>query len=285
MARFIPDAKSLNWVIVSPHRALRPGEEIRKKKKTWKRICPFCPKSPVLAEDEVFRLTAGGKLWKVFVVKNKYPITDIAEVIILSPDHKKDFDKLSVEQVEYVLQTYRQRYQTYSQLGQVLIFHNFGEASGASVEHPHSQLVVIPNQVGFKPLSVEPVFNVVEETEEFIVYCPEFSQWPYEVWIAPRGWGRTFGEISDQEIKELAPLLKKTVASLKELFPKLAYNFYIYPGRTWYLRIIPRLVEREGWNWGQGLTSILLIPKKRRRRSKRFLKKLKSDTIDGYKWG
>lgn len=276
MARFIPDAKSLNWVIVSPHRALRPGEEVRKKKKTWKKTCPFCPKSPVLAEDEVFRLTAGGKLWKVFVVKNKYPITDIAEVIILSPDCKKDFDKLSAEHIEYVLDTYRQRYQTHSQLGQVLIFHNFGEASGASVEHPHSQLVVIPNQVGFKPLSVEPVFNVVEETRDFIVYCPEFSQWPYEVWIAPRGWGRTFGEISDQEIEGLAPLLKKTVASLKQLFPKLAYNFYIYPGRTWYLRVIPRLVEKGGVELGTGIDVNIVDPKEAALEIKKVFEKIKT---------
>lgn len=260
MARFVPDANSLRWVIISPHRALRPGEEI-KRKEAWKRRCPFCPKSPILAEDEVFRLTAGGKLWKVFVVRNKYPITDIAEVIILSPDHKKDFDELPVEQVEYVFQTYRQRYQAHSQVGQVFIFHNFGEEAGASVEHPHSQLAVIPNQVSFKPLSVEPIFNVIEETENFIVYCPEFSQWPYEVWIDPRGWGRTFGQISDEEIKELAPLLKKTIVSLKKLFPKLAYNFYIYPGRSWYLRIIPRLIEKGGVELGTGIHVNIVDPK------------------------
>lgn len=276
MARFIPDAKSLKWVVVSPHRALRPGESISKKKKSWKKKCPFCPESPVLAEDEVFRLTARGKLWKVFVVKNKYPITDIAEVIILGPDCKKDFDKLSAEEVEYVLQTYRQRYQTHGKFGQVFIFHNFGEEAGASVEHPHSQLIVIPDQVGFKPLSVEPVFNVIEEAEDFIVYCPEFSQWPYEVWIAPRGWGRTFGEISDKEIKELAPLLKKAIISLKKLFPKLAYNFYIYPGRSWYLRIIPRLIEKGGMELGTGIHVNIVDPKQAASDIKKVFGKIKT---------
>ena len=274
MARFVPDTKTLRWVIISPHRALRPGEEL-KKRKAWKKRCPFCPKSPVLAEDEVFRLVAGGKLWKVFVVRNKYPITDIAEVIILSPDHKKDFDKLSVEHVAYVLQTYRQRYRVHSKIGQVFIFHNFGEAAGASVEHPHSQLVVIPNQVSIKPLSVEPIFNVIQESENFIVYCPEFSQWPYEVWIAPRGWGRTFGETTDEEIKELAPILKRTIVSLKKLFPKLSYNFYIYPGRSWYLRIIPRLVERGGVELGTGIHVNIVDPKQAATEIKQVFEKIK----------
>ena len=274
MARFVPDTRTLRWVIISPHRALRPGEDI-KKKKAWKKHCPFCPKSLVLAEDEVYRLTAGGKLWKVFVVRNKYPITDIAEVIILSPDCKKDFDKLSVEHVEYVLQTYRQRYQVHGKIGQVFIFHNFGEASGASVEHPHSQLVVIPNQVSIKPLSVEPIFNVIQESENFILYCPEFSQWPYEVWIAPRSWGRTFGEITSEEIKELAPILKRTIASLKKLFPKLSYNFYIYPGRSLYLRIIPRLVERGGVELGTGIHVNIVDPKQAASEIKKVFDKVK----------
>jgi UDPglucose--hexose-1-phosphate uridylyltransferase len=260
MARFVPDSKTLRWVIISPHRALRPGEDI-KRKREWRKKCPFCPGSPVLKTDEVFRLAAGGELWKVMVIKNRYPITDIAEVIILSPDCKKDFDRLSIEHVEYVLQTYRQRYQLHSKTGQVFIFHNFGEPAGASVEHPHSQLVVIPNQVSIKPLSVEPVFNVVSESESFIVYCPEFSQWPYEVWIAPRGWGVTFGEITDKEIKELATVLKRTIVSLKKTFPNLSYNFYIYPGRSWYLRIIPRLIDRGGVELGTGIQVNIVDPK------------------------
>ena len=276
MARFIPDAKSLRWVVVSLNRALRPGVDISKKKKKWKRKCPFCPGGAAVVEDEVFRLTAGGKLWKVFVVKNKYPITDIAEVIILSPSCKKDFDGLSVEEVEYVLQTYRQRYQTHDKVGQVLIFHNFGEEAGASVVHPHSQLIVIPDQVGFKPLGVEPVFNVIEETEDFIIYCPEFSQWPYETWIAPRGWGRTFGEITDKEIEELAPLLKKTIGSLKKLFPGLAYNFYIYPGRSWYLRIIPRLIEKGGMELGTGIHVNIVDPKQAAKDVKKVFGKIKA---------
>ena len=274
MARFVPDTNTLRWVIISPHRALRPGEEL-KKKREWKRKCPFCPGSPVLAEDEVFRLSAGGKLWKVLVVKNKYPITDIAEVIILSPDHRKDFDKLSCEHIGYVLQTYRQRYQTHQKTGQVFIFHNFGEKAGASVEHPHSQLIVLPFQIEIRPLKREPVFNVVEEGEDFIVYCPEFSQWPYEVWITPRSLGLTFGEITDGEIEELALFLKKTIVSLKKLFPNLSYNFYIYPGRSWYLRVIPCLVERGGVELGTGIQVNIVDPKQAALEIKQIFSKVK----------
>ena len=38
------------------------------------------------------------------------------------------------------------------------------------------------------------------------------------------------------------------------------YNFYIYHGPDWYLRIIPRLVHREGFELGTGLSVNIVDP-------------------------
>lgn len=274
MARFVPDTNTLRWVIISPHRALRADEDTKKKRK-WRKKCPFCPGSPILAEDEVYRISAGGELWKVMVIKNRYPITDISEVIILSPDHKKDFDELSCEHIGYIFLAYRHRFQLHAQTGHVLIFHNFGDEAGASIDHPHSQLIVIPKQVILKSLGREPIFNLVSETENFIIYCPEFSQWPYEVWIAPRSWGLTFGEITDEEIAELVLVLKKTIVALKKLFSNLSYNFYIHFGRSWYLRISPRLVTKAGFELGTGIQVNIVDPKQAAAELKEVFAKIK----------
>lgn len=261
MAKFVPDVKTNRWVLIAPQRIGRPAaEELGKKPK--KEICPFCEGNERATPPEVFRLGRGEPNkpdWQLRVVPNKFPITDIHEVIIHSPDHKKDVEDLSAKQVEKIFWVYRQRYQTHQEDGQVLIFCNHGRIAGASLLHPHSQLVVIPSQINLDVVTLEPFCNLVKETDSFVTYCPDFSQWPYEVWIAPRARTgnqslRKFSEITDGEIKELTHLLQGILKKLARKFPGLSYNYYIFPGENWYLRIIPRLVDRAGFELGTGLS-------------------------------
>lgn len=262
MAKFVPDIKTKRWVVISPQRIGRPGaDELGKRVK--KKVCPFCPGNEKMTPPEVFRLGNGnsnGGKWLVRVVPNKYPITDVHEVIIHSPSHKKDIEDLSLKQIEKILQAYRYRYQIHATDGQVLIFCNHGKGAGASLGHPHSQLVVIPAQINLDVVTLEPLCNPVKETGNFFAYCPDFSQWPYEVWVAPKtGFGEgvageKFGEISDQKIKELGRLLQEILQKLIKILPGINYNYYIFPGEKWYLRIIPRLVDRAGFELGTGLS-------------------------------
>ncbi|MCX7881589.1 MAG: DUF4931 domain-containing protein, partial [Patescibacteria group bacterium] len=101
------------------------------------------------------------------VIPNKYPITDFHEVIIHSPDHQKDIDELSLDHINLLFKAYRERYRFYKSKGQVMIFCNHGEHSGASLTHPHSQLVVIPSQINLDTLTREPLNNVVDENKFF----------------------------------------------------------------------------------------------------------------------
>lgn len=278
MARFIPDAKTQRWLIIAPERANRPSQ-VREVEETSKIVkkgdyyyradCPFCLGNEQMTPPEVYRWGKSyptDSAWLVRVVPNKYPITDTHEVIIHSPDHKLDLAQLPTPTVEIILKVYRERYRTLSQNGQVLIFNNKGPRSGESLVHPHSQVVVIPSQIRLDVLPLEPVRNKVWEDDYFIIYCPDFSQWPYEVWIASKrccqsrilgqsgsGGDYTFGEVLDEELADLAKILKNILNKLFVLFPDLSYNFYISPGQFWYLRIIPRLTERAGLELGTGL--------------------------------
>lgn len=273
MAKFVPDLTTNRWVILAEGRLKRPQEgEIPN---NAVKFCLFCPGYEKIPGEEVYRLGGGGPYtpgWKVRVIKNKYPITDFHEVIIHSPDDVRDLDTLPLEQVKLVLESYRDRFNANFENGHVIIFNNVGEAAGASIGHPHSQLVVVPRQITIDTLKQEPIANVVTDNTHFVVYCPDFSQWPFEVWIAPKKKGAYFGQITDFELDDMASVLQNT---LKRLISHLtekdpwrfhpgiptvqfkgcpAYNFYVHHDRDWYIRIIPRLVHRAGFELGTGLS-------------------------------
>ncbi|MEK7065431.1 MAG: hypothetical protein AAB961_00420 [Patescibacteria group bacterium] len=266
MAKYVPDVKTQRWVVIAPKRKSRPGDD--------KSVCPFCVGNEALTPPEVYRIGSGEKDkpgWIVRVVPNLFPITDIHEVIIHSPDDTRDIEKLSLDQVTKILTVYRDRYRAHENDGQVLIFCNHGFHAGASRKHPHSQLVVVPKQINLDVLSREPVTNIVEESKIFSVFCPEFSQWPYETWIVPRDGGTRFGDTADSDLPKLAHMLQYTLQRIERVFLKspvtvsdrttqFVYNYYIFPGEKWYLRIIPRFIHRAGFELGTGLNVNIVDP-------------------------
>ena len=264
-------------VILAPRRANRPtitGTKLAI-------ICPLCIGREG-DEKELYRVGGenGDANWQIRVIPNKYPFAPHHELIIHSPDHHKNIDELPFSQVELLLQTYRLRFQTHAKQGQVYIFHNRGSEGGESLPHPHTQLTVIPDSValditpldmqiykrgklkekkGFPLLrtSLFPKSNEramqsdLLETDHFLVFCPETSEWPDESWIAPKKAGKTFGESTNDEIADLAFVLSRLV----QLFDlrhgyEFPFNFYIYPGKNWYLRLIPRLKTLGGFELG-----------------------------------
>ncbi|NMB84315.1 DUF4931 domain-containing protein [Candidatus Roizmanbacteria bacterium] len=271
MAKYVPDIQSRRWVIISTKRSSRPeNTDEDHKAHTKKTGCPFCPGGEKGTPPEVFRIGKGAKDekgWEVRVVANKYPITDLHEVIIHSPHCDKDIENLPLSHVEMILKAYRERFNFYRKNGQVLIFCNHGEHAGASLSHPHSQLVVLPWQINLDTLVREPLNNVVDNNKFYNVYCPEFSQWPYEAWVVPKKEGGFFGDINDLELGDLAQIIQKIIKQLEMIHKKnkifhlpFGYNFYIYPKENWYMRIIPRFVHRAGFELGTGLSVNVIDP-------------------------
>lgn len=259
---FLQNPISKKWVVLAPRRSKRPDVA-----KGSESVCPFCPGREG-EEQEVFRIPAsqGEALqgWLVRVLPNKYPFAPIHEVIIHSPDHHKNFGELPLHQVELIIKTYRQRYQTHQDKGQVYIFHNRGEGGGESLPHPHTQLAVVPFEVNMDipaldPSSSEGVGPGNEEqiqalTPHLYLFCPKTSQWPDEVWVVPKERGRTFGEAKDGELADLA----YTLARLVQIFDlrhghEFPFNFYVYPGKDWYLRFFPRVKSLGGFEIGTGV--------------------------------
>lgn len=261
MARYVPDIASRRWVILSANRADRPDDM---HEDGTEKPCPFCEGHEQMTGHESYRVGGGEPNtpgWKVRVIPNKYPITDYHEVIIHAPDQETDLHELAPEHIKSVFETYKHRFNYFRDEGRVLIFCNRGERAGASIRHPHSQLVVIPHQINLDTLKREPIANRVEENEHFNIYCPEFSQWPYEVWISPVVGGKHFGDITEPQIEELVKVYAQLMKRLEEVYKKeyanvegFSYNFYIHPMENWYIRIIPRFVHRAGFELGTGLS-------------------------------
>ncbi len=270
---FIQNKLNGKWVISAPRRASRTNVE------NEEAICPFCPGSEV-KDEELYQIGEGSD-WKIRVIKNKFPFAPNHEVIIHSPDHHKNWDELPFLQVELIISTYRKRFITHKKDGQIYIFHNRGYASGESLPHPHTQLVVIPHNVKLDITSLDPsiyrhfgkhsasrISNMSDpghgqddlktkdilETEHFLIFCPPTSEWPDEAWIAPKQNGGGFGMIKDEEITDMSFVLSRLVQIFDQRHGhEFPFNFYIPPLKNWYLRLIPRTKIIGGFELGTNL--------------------------------
>jgi UDPglucose--hexose-1-phosphate uridylyltransferase len=243
-----------NWIILAPRRAKRPDIHAKKQE----HVCPFCPGNEK-REPDIYRIGGekGDPNWSIRVIKNKYPFAPIHEVIIHTPEHLHSISELTVEQMKLVIEAFVNRFNTHLRKGTVCIFSNSGHDAGESINHSHSQLAVVPGDVPIVVPSLEEFLDYKGENlvvKDFAIVCPPYAQWPDEVWIIPSERGKLFGEITFEEIENLAYVLRRLVwlfeARHGHDFP---YNFYIYPRRDWYLRIMPRAKIPGGFEIATGI--------------------------------
>jgi hypothetical protein len=64
-----------------------------------------------------------------------------------------------------------------------------------------------------------------------------------------------FTLFSPDELKHLGLLLKESLLSLFNKLGQFSYNYYISPLPPFYLRIIPRIMTRGGFEIGTGLST------------------------------
>jgi len=228
--------------------------------------CPFCPGNESLTPNESFRVE-GGSGWLVRVIPNKFPaIPHMHDVVVDSPDHEADLE--SIPHLDKLLWTYKERlvhYYNRDGVKYVAVFRNRGKNAGASIPHPHSQVVALPfyprrflkekeryerenrNVLGeFMRKEVELQERVLSVSKGFVVLMAYAPTTPYETWIVPKDQISSF--IFESRFEELAEILKDTVALLKELLGEgLSYNITLQSAPPWdrdyhyYIRILPRV--------------------------------------------
>jgi UDPglucose--hexose-1-phosphate uridylyltransferase len=234
-------------VIISTDRARRPTDYVRERVEIHgSGFCPFCYGNEAKTPPEIlaYRLDGGSRNapgWTLRVVPNKFPALGIEgsldrqgeglydkmngigahEVIIETPEHKMTLATLPVDHVEQVLWAYRERILDLKKdrrFKYMLIFKNHGEAAGASLEHPHSQLIALPvvpvrvreevngarEHYNLKDRCIfcdlirqetETGIRVIAENSDFIVLSPFAPRFPFEMWIIPKTHEASFEQL------------------------------------------------------------------------------------------
>lgn len=206
------------------------------------------------------------------------------EVFIEAPNHFASIADLDLSHVVSLLKVYQSRVQYWSSqraIQYVSLFKNAGPAAGASLHHPHSQLIALSDL----PQSIRTVCDrmrlhhartgcclqcdvlraelkskrrIVAVTDSLVAYCPYASHLPMLLRITTRRHIDRFEDLCEQEIDELARLIRRSVGWLKTLYPDVAYN-YLFNTRPpsmsdsdafhWSFELFPRLTQIAGFEW------------------------------------
>lgn len=231
--------------------------------------CPFCPGNEGMTPPEIMRV---GEPWRVRVFPNKYPATDLHEVIVDSPRHGVSLSELSDDDLALAVDTWRKRVSAaYSNpsVKYVSLFHNHGPTAGASRRHIHTQLVGLP----FLPPVIEREIggevaksslrdgHIFHEEDGLVALCPEVSRFPYETWIMPR---EPQGLLPDGPMS-LAGVLKRVLKALEDVLSSPDYNLILksMPGDWhWRVEIIPRTGFLAGFELDTGCHILSVSPAK-----------------------
>lgn len=278
------DPISERWMVISTERGNRPTDfkmpaVAEESVGSGGAKCPFCegnetktpPEIKAWRKPDTSPNTPG---WDVRIVQNKFPaltnqgdinrtgigVFDMMsgigahEVIIETPVHEHNIPDMTDEHVEKVLWAYKQRILDLSQdkrFRYVLIFKNYGKSAGASLAHPHSQLIatpITPRYVKLELSNAREYFmekercifcdiirqelgsgeRVVYENEYFVAIAPFASRFPFEIWVLPRRHEYAFEIMPDEERLLLAKCLKEILKRLKVCLNDPPYNYVVH---------------------------------------------------------
>ena len=206
------------------------------------------------------------------------------EVVIETPDPKKRYKDFSLEEFSLVLEVFKIRLNSlYEKNGieYVHIFKNCGFEAGASISHSHSQILALP----YIPTQQKIIFSqfkkfyknknccylceeikyeiikskrVVFQNENFILYAPYASLYPFQLRIVPIKHLRNFGDIDKDLINSLAKIFKNAFLKLEKMEKDIPFNLFLVssPKKNdnlffhWYFEIVPRLNILGGFEYG-----------------------------------
>lgn len=311
------DPVTQEWVIIATERGRRPSDFTHltiaePDKPEYSPTCPFCPGKELMTPPEVLAFRHGVEKnspeWWVRVVPNKFPALAIEgqlekrgigmydlmngvgahEVIIETPKHNLDPSCVSRNQLAEVLWAYRERYldlRKDDRFKYILIFRNHGKVAGASLEHPHSQLIatpMIPIDVVNKMQGAERYYlyrdrciwcdmvqqelesgiRVIAETEHFISFEPFAAKYPFETWLMPKQHQSSFTTMTRERVEEFGGIMQDALSRISRCLNAPPYNFTIHNAPChredsdifhWHMVIMPRLTIAAGFEMGTGI--------------------------------
>lgn len=329
------------WVVFSPDRLRRPFNfKWAQKDADLFEDNPFLPGHEGFTPDEVYVVREPGTQpnkpgWRVRVVPNRFPALRIEgelekeavgfydrmngigahEVIIETPDPRIALEDQPLSGIVDVLTAFRSRMLDLAKdmrFRYIQIFKNVGPMAGASLRHPHSQLIAIP----VTPLNIKHKLQaakdyyetkdrnlfedilrnernsgerMVYENAGFSAFCPFASRLPFEVTIFPRKQSPFFPQTSDHDLVLLADALKRILLSYRHGLNGPDYNLLLIsaPLRKprsnssptldldfrWHIEILPRMSGIAGFELSTGFYINPTLPEE----AARFLREVKTD--------
>lgn len=309
------------WVIYAPSRRQRPQDfqqKSQEKQPLANQVehCPFCAVNEEKLGSIILEMpNKQQSSWQTRVIPNKFPALTPQEntqrstegiylampgygkheVVIESADHDQTIATMSRAEIEILIETYHQRYIALMQDPEnmmVIIFRNHGKGAGASLHHPHSQIIatgIVPRYRRWQEEEAQRYFDqwgrcvycdilafemgdrrrVIEENSSFVAFVPFAAEVPCEIWIVPKQHQGDFGTITEQEKSDFASILKNALAKLYEKLNNPDYNYVINtaarykaeePQIHWYCQIRPRLTTPAGFEIGSGMSINPSIP-------------------------
>ncbi|MDO8265111.1 MAG: galactose-1-phosphate uridylyltransferase [Candidatus Parcubacteria bacterium] len=323
------DLISGDWVVIATGRARRPEtfkKEKREKEEVSKKLCPFCninnQEEPTLIYSKgkkvLFKLGKEvPKNWTTVVIPNKYPAfvpylklekksenhlfqrmnaVGFHEVVI-TRDHKKSLAHMSISRVKEVIDVFQARFKEMANekfVNYVSIFHNHGAEAGATITHPHSQIVTTPlidsdlkkalvNSRNYLSKNKQCIYcrmmewekknreRIVFENENFLAVCPFASKSAFEVIISPKKHLSYFEKITEKEKIHLAEALHIVLKKLYKGLNNPAYNFYLHTAPCdgnkhdyyhWHWTILPKTSTWAGFEIGTKIEISTIEPEK-----------------------
>ncbi|MEK9194816.1 MAG: DUF4921 family protein [Patescibacteria group bacterium] len=312
------DIVSGAWVVIATGRGKRPHDFLKQKQTIFnqpKTVCPFeNPDSPFfLAYDHEGRMT--DENWQVQVIANKYPAfgKGVCAVfqhagpyewtegvghheVVISRDHRKSLGMMTDREAELIFRAYQARYLAVRDdpcVEYVSIFHNHGRLAGASISHPHSQIIAIPvippdiahSLKGSKEYTkkngscvhcliidfeLKENVRIIYKNEKFVVVSPYASRSAFEMRVYPRHHEAHFEAITDMDRLLLANAMRTALAKLNVGLKNPDFNFFLHTAPTkdskaldhyhWHFEIIPKTAIWAGFEIGTGIEISTIAP-------------------------
>lgn len=318
------DLVSKDWVVIAVGRAKRPEDYVKKhhnQPSAGAKDCVFCDLSGQESPTMQIKDEQGNVF--VTVIPNKYPafsptdnlnngylgpyeIMDAVgfHELVVTGDHERTIAEMTNEEVKLIIDAYQSRYLSLKDkqfVNYISIFHNHGPEAGASIMHPHSQLIAIPlidpdlrrSLEGSKKYfedhgkcahctmiewDVEDGSRVIFKNEEFVVLSPFAPRSSFEIRIYPLVHSAYFEKVDNKDKLELAGALRAAVKCVTKALNKPSYNFFFHTAPCddqkhdhyhWHLELIPRTGLWAGFELGTGIEISTIEPE----RAAEFLRK------------
>ena len=297
MPQFRQDPIAGYWVALSKERSQRPFDFHRTPVLPKSgAICPFCPGNESLTPPDLLSYPSeNGNGWRLRAFLNKYPAIDAHEVIVESPEHRSTFGELPESAAVDLMSAVRDRMLALkpdAALEYVQFFKNNGPGSGASLSHPHSQLMALPVVPGQVQLELDGSLQhyeehghcifcdlieletgqrerVILETDQVLVVAPYAPRFAFETWIISRVHRSHFELTEAAVLRSAGEVLHMVSRRLEAVLDNPPYNLLFHaaplqepamPHYHWHIEILPRMGGVGGYEFGTGCYINAIVP-------------------------